>query len=1269
MPTWLPWLVIALGLAFGVGLMIYNAVREEDDEEIDDGAHTETLVASERQGGDDPLARTADERLGALAGGAAKGGMFSLKQSFEDSLQTRADTKPAKDRMVMPWYMLVGPEGSGKTAMLENTGLPLPYGPALDVDLRRKDAGRWWLYEDAVVLEAPPAAPSAVDAALTLGKTLPPDRSEGWNTLLHMLRRERPDSPLNGIVITISCADLLEARRKPQLLEEQASRIRAFLDQTRRVLGVRLPFHVIVTKCDVLPGFRSFVGNLPISRRQDIFGWANDADIEAPFDPNWIENGFNAVRTSLDALRDEVLAAPEDLRDSDGLFVFIHEFPDVKEPLKSFITRLVPDGERRPSLFLRGVYFSGETTDATTTPDDEFAGKLVFVRSLFADKIFPEAGLARPYARMRLSRDRRVILAQAAAILFTVVGGLGLWTAVNGFHRGPAPIARSGLRADAETLARVLSGMVIDLDRLKRGIRNPDSLTERRTRDAAVIELVDEMRDVRSLQRSPFMPVSWFSSLPGEIRESMVAGIQEIVLPVIRQRLQERANGLLSSPDTSISHDLDTFDPRELTKYLTDVRTLSRNIARYNSLATEGSGSVADLAELLDYLFGERLHSDSGRILTSPDFERALRQARAPRILMSADRANDVLKRAVAMVSAVAGAASRQLAPRVNLQAELRVNPAADLVALRGLGAIVELAHPKRGLVATLSDSAILGVPLTPLIEDSIGAQLRLAAVRIARDTIAPDQQGQRLRTVLQNLFDLRFMERSAGRHVAGELRPNERLRWDVGRLELALTLRGEFDQAVVTVADAFPGQPPDRMRRALEVQLRSRAIDVAASAQRFTAVAPGSEVMLEARGSGANLEAASSRITRLAVLLDSLNAAGEGRKLVSAAARQAEQVLAMAQGVFDHQRYFAPQTARIAAWQGVIPVAFASLGVTDSISFETLAVQHLTAVRTLAHDVAPALRYLRLPAIDSTRLSKLVDDWEAIATSVAKYERGDPTSTLGGLHRFLREEMTARDLESCRAAVRPDTNQVSTDIFMLRRRQFRGAIASRCGNAAGDAVTRYQALRTLFTRTLAGRYPFADSTPAQRSPRVTDADPAAVREFFRAYDVFAVAGDVALRSDPRLSGPARAAIAFLDQMAQIRPFLSPMLNGGGRRIPQYSIVSAPADSTVYAELSIAGRSHALDVLGREERWQFGDSVSVVLEDSARTTTIFAAAGGWSALRLAQGTHQYVSLRFYHPDTKVELAFPASFPVTAPEIALPRPASTNRGARARGATR
>ena len=353
MMRWLPYILLGVTVLGGVGFLLYWFFGGEEVEEAEEGYEgSDTLMITAADGSRDPLATTASEQFKTTA---RKSRMIALKESMERSLDSREGegaTLSSKDRMSMPWFMLVGADGSGKKTILANTGLPLPWGPPLEVDSQRKDAGKWWLFDQAVVLEAPAAAPGATVGAQTLppGQTVA-DTSVGWNTLLHMLRRERPDSPLNGIIVTISCADLMNARVNPDRMEEQADRIRNFLERTRGFLGVRLPLHVLVTKCDSLVGFRSFADALPESRRNDIFGWANPNPIESRFEPTWIDKGFTHLQQELEVLRDEVLAAPEHVRDSVGVFVFDSEFSDMQESLKAFVARLMTIGERRPSLF------------------------------------------------------------------------------------------------------------------------------------------------------------------------------------------------------------------------------------------------------------------------------------------------------------------------------------------------------------------------------------------------------------------------------------------------------------------------------------------------------------------------------------------------------------------------------------------------------------------------------------------------------------------------------------------------------------------------------------------------------------------------------------------------------------------------------------------------------------------------------------------------------------------------------------------------------
>ncbi len=1044
----LPLVLMGVAGVVFLAFLFYSFTRpDEEDEEEEDFSSTMKMSGSHLADTGE-VAVTDDMR-------ARKSRMIALKDSLEKSLQTRAGVKASSlDRLAMPWFMLVGTEGSGKKSLLASTGLPLPYGPPVEVDSARKDAGRWWLFEDAVVVEAPTAkpapkapTPSEITAA---APAVHIDTSEGWNNLLHLLRRERPDSPLNGIIVTVSAADLVGTRRKsPEEIAEQAELLKAFLEKTRRVLGVRLPLHLIITRCDAVPGFRSFAETLPDARRDDIFGWASPAALEKPFDAGAVDGGFVSLRKSLESLHDELLAAPETVHDADGLFVFVSEFAEIQDPLRDFVTKLMPSGERRPSLFFRGVYFTGDASAFAAKQakvDDESATlhisieateaeshSLVFLRSLFSDKIFMEAGLARTAARLRVSRDVRVIVAQAAAILIALLGGVGLWASINGVHRSDKTYVR-GLRAGASEVTRALAGVAIDLDELKRPGLAATSDSVRRAKDAAVISLVAEMRGVSADRiRSPFVPWSLVSPLPRAINRTMVASIQDQVLPVIRQRLQERVNRLMGTGPRSPAavEELDPSDPNSLTTYLKDVRALTRNIARYNSLAKKDSGQVSDLTGLMDYLFSQR-PADS--LVASGEFQNALKAAAAPALIIVPAQTASVVARAVRLIALVSDSAARQLSSR-----SPAANPDADLDALRRLNDLAVLTDSKKGIVAMVSDSTILGLRIAREVRDSIGAYLGYAAIRVLRDTMSTAAARQRLESVLTGLFSLRLLEPGEGREVDDDLRAGQNLRWDVGQLELAFALRSEQVRAGISTGDAFPSPTAARLKTVFDQQMRVRVIDLAASAQRFTPDSSNGPTAI--RSETENLEAASTRLVRLSRMLDSLRESSTGKKLLAAGARQAEHVLAMSQIILDSANYLAPHPIVVAAWRGGSPIGHAALGVADSgeANFR-LNREQLPAIVAVAAGAGPATQYLRQPVIGLAmlRVPKLFADWSAIEASVAKYSATDFSSD-GQRPSDRRLSETARRLR--RQARRP---------FPIRRfRQGRDGSRRRPGRGA----------------------------------------------------------------------------------------------------------------------------------------------------------------------------------------------------------------------------
>ena len=100
----------------------------------------------------------------------------------------------------LPWYIIIGPPGCGKTTLLETSGLEFPLDE-YQADKKISGVGGtrncdWWFTNDAVLLD-------------TAGRYTTQDSdaeadSGAWLGFLDLLSKQRPRRPLNGIIVAIS---------------------------------------------------------------------------------------------------------------------------------------------------------------------------------------------------------------------------------------------------------------------------------------------------------------------------------------------------------------------------------------------------------------------------------------------------------------------------------------------------------------------------------------------------------------------------------------------------------------------------------------------------------------------------------------------------------------------------------------------------------------------------------------------------------------------------------------------------------------------------------------------------------------------------------------------------------------------------------------------------------------------------------------------------------------------------------------------------------
>ncbi len=333
----------------------------------------------------------------------------------------------------LPWYMVIGPAGSGKTALLRE-GFPsdVIYTPEAVRGVEQRLYITPHVGKQAVIFDTDGILCEQPDADV-LHRRL-------WEHWLGWLVQKRARQPLNGLILTLDLPDLLTAdkRRREHLVQI----LRGRLQDVRQHLHCQLPVYVVLTRLDLLHGFAALFRSLDRHDRDAILGVTftrraheNDdwrAELNA-FWQTWGELLNNAL---------PALMLPSGSRSS--LFSFVRQMQGCREPIASLLGSLL-DGENM-DVMLRGVYLASSLQRGQT--DDIFmqsaarqyrlggspmaAWPLVDTVPYFTRNLFPQSLLAEP----NLASESRVWLMQSRRRLsvFSATGGIAALLLIAGWH-------------------------------------------------------------------------------------------------------------------------------------------------------------------------------------------------------------------------------------------------------------------------------------------------------------------------------------------------------------------------------------------------------------------------------------------------------------------------------------------------------------------------------------------------------------------------------------------------------------------------------------------------------------------------------------------------------------------------------------------------------------------------------------------------------------------------------------------------------------------
>lgn len=339
----------------------------------------------------------------------------ALGAKFNESLEALKKTKGGKSALfTLPWYVIIGPPGSGKTTALQESGLNFPaaQGGAKVRGIGGTRNCDWWFTEDGILLD-------------TAGRyTTVAEDQEEWFAFLEMIRNSRKDKPINGAIVAIATDELFRSTQTE--IDRMAKDVRNRLDELAARLQAVFPVYMMFTKCDLIQGFVEYFEDFNKDQRSQVWGFTVPYALPDKQYTDVFSEQVGRMAANIQARQLELLATERPPHKKQNIYLFPRQFALASEKMKEFLGALFHANAFQESAMLRGIYFTSGTQKGTpidqilsrmgeamglgATPEgseDRIEKKSYFIHNLFTRIIFHDKTLAR--SSSKVLRKRRAI--------------------------------------------------------------------------------------------------------------------------------------------------------------------------------------------------------------------------------------------------------------------------------------------------------------------------------------------------------------------------------------------------------------------------------------------------------------------------------------------------------------------------------------------------------------------------------------------------------------------------------------------------------------------------------------------------------------------------------------------------------------------------------------------------------------------------------------------------------------------------------------------
>ncbi|MBX9697705.1 MAG: hypothetical protein K2X53_06440 [Alphaproteobacteria bacterium] len=978
----------------------------------------------------------------------------------------------------LPWYLMIGPESSGKTTAIRDIDLELPIGSPEYASHGSSAALNWSFFNQGVVID--------VNGRLVLDKRALESDEDDWAYLLRLLLSNRPKRPLDGIVVTFSVEELIgEKAFSEDVLIQRAEKIGAKLHQLQSMLSLHIPVYVVFTKSDVIPGFESFSYLIPSERQQDMFGWSSPYPVDVIYNAGWVDEIFGYFKNTLNRLRLEILSLKQTETEREELFKFPVHFCALQNKVGLVLNAIFKDSSYFESFFLRGIYFSGQTlvTDVEVgtlfsdrqaprlgdllegSPQhnkDPLAGQLkkrvIFLRDLFEKKIFKEAALGRPVQRIVVSTNRFLNYAKVAALTFFVIWG-------------------AGLIQSSKSLTSGMQSVLPALKQIDAAFTGLKGRTQNFETDVATMHFVAfQSKEIlerftlinRESSRSIFLPLSWLSGLDESITRTFSNAYERIIFPAMHTAFVQKGEGIVSTVKSLSNYQTEktqylspvlTPEFLNLKEYITKISDFEVYADVYNNISEKKD--VKLFGDLIFYLFNTPLQ---GEFFAHDDYYiDALKRSNIKKVdimpfkIMTGERAGGLFREFLDRSFNVKenypllGSLQQRLCVLTNIKNNRRVDSEDLKMAVQEAVAVADMVS--NGQMDWLdSDLFNPGKDYMDVIHKMAASELLGKEVVEALTKIA-NQEFLSFRMNLGNFktelfgvfFDMKnglvysepssglvefidtmtgflqepFMQTSAKSDFKYRVPPGQLLMWDEMMLQKAVTLVDDYAKYIQQKLPVLPDKYQELVNALGRNNVRELSLAYISDAQTFYDTPEGLhsfgyKELLHSQVR--NIVSVTPHFSKLLGVFEKGQFIITNAKLREFLITQSYNILERIEAILASDNLYSADVDNLRHWDGGPILAYLAFDVHDINDLKTYVNAQRNRITYLGKELAaPILSLLSLGFLENVPIDlPLVERWNQIVNDLNDYEKKSPGTPVKVLEDFIIHDMNQVTGENC---------------------------------------------------------------------------------------------------------------------------------------------------------------------------------------------------------------------------------------------------------------